>query len=106
MAAPASDFLNGLEAKVAEQLNVQRVGYLLGAGSSYLDSTGYPLASELWDLIKNLISDTQKREDIQAKQSDSRKRWTYSMMGEQWIRRIGTWSQRRLRIYCCPKTQV
>ena len=41
------DFTSALEAKVAEQLKAQRVGYLLGAGSSYLDNAGYPLAFEL-----------------------------------------------------------
>ena len=63
----APDFLSNLDAKVAEQLKAQRVGYLLGAGSSYLDNTGYPLASELWDLIKDRITDAQKRAEIQAK---------------------------------------
>ena len=64
---PAPDFKNALEAKVAEQLQAQRVGYLLGAGSSNLDNTGYPLSFELWDLIKDSILNTQKRADIQAK---------------------------------------
>ena len=63
----ASDFTTDLEAKVAQQLKSQRVGYLLGAGSSYLNRTGYPLAFELWDLIKDSISDEAKRNDIQAK---------------------------------------
>lgn len=63
----APDFTRALEAKVAEQLKAQRVGYLLGAGSSWLDNAGYPLAFELWDLIKDRITDTQKRADIQAK---------------------------------------
>jgi len=63
----APDFISSLEAKVAEQLKAQRVGYLLGAGSSYLDNTGYPLAFELWDLIKDRIADAQKRAEIQAK---------------------------------------
>jgi hypothetical protein len=62
-----SDFTTELETKVAQQLRSQRVGYLLGAGSSYLNGTGYPLAAELWDLIKGTISDTTKRADIQAK---------------------------------------
>jgi hypothetical protein len=61
------DFPSRLEAKVAEQLKAQRVGYLLGAGSSYLDNTGYPLSCELWDVIKNRITDVQKRSEIQAK---------------------------------------
>ena len=64
------DFMSALEAKVAEQLRAQRVGYLLGAGSSNLDNTGYPLAFELWDLIKGRIDDTQKRADIQAQLND------------------------------------
>ena len=62
-----SDFMRALEVKVAEQLKAQRVGFLLGAGSSYLDNTGYPLAFELWDLIKEKITDTQARADIQKK---------------------------------------
>lgn len=65
--ATALDFIERLEAKVAEQLKSQRVGYLLGAGSSYLDNSGYPLAFQLWDLIKGGITDTTKRADIQAK---------------------------------------
>ena len=64
------DFMGELETKVAEQLKAQRVGYLLGAGSSNLDNTGYPLAFELWDLIKDRIDDTQKRTDIQGKLDD------------------------------------
>lgn len=65
--ATASDFTTELEAKVAQQLKSQRVGYLLGAGSSYLNGNGYPLALELWDLIKGSITDSAKRDDIQAK---------------------------------------
>ncbi len=61
------DFISSLEVKVAEQLKAQRVGYLLGAGSSYLNDAGYPLAFELWDLIKDRMTDVQKRDDIQAK---------------------------------------
>lgn len=63
----ASDFTTELEAKVAQQLKLQRVGYLLGAGSSYLDGNGYPLAFQLWDLIKDSIADASKRDDIQVK---------------------------------------
>lgn len=63
----ASDFNAALEAKITEQLHAQRVGYLLGAGSSYLDGNGYPLAFELWDRIKSGIDDEQKRADIQAR---------------------------------------
>jgi len=66
MSAP-TNFIRATEEKVLEQLRAQRVGYLLGAGSSYLDGFGYPLAFELWDLIQNRIPDSQKRADIQAK---------------------------------------
>lgn len=65
--SPVADFVPDLEAAVKKQLQSQRVGYLLGAGSSYLNGAGYPLASQLWDLIKDRISDTAKRNDIQAK---------------------------------------
>lgn len=68
-----ADFTTDLEAKVAEQLKAQRVGYLLGAGSSYLDGNGYPLAFQHWDLIKGSITDTSKRDDIQAKLNDGAK---------------------------------
>lgn len=68
--AIASDFIAEIEAKVAQQLKSQRVGFLLGAGSSYLNGLGYPLAFELWDLIKGSITDAQKRDAIQAKIDD------------------------------------
>ncbi len=60
----APNFTSELEAKVAQQLKSQRVGYLLGAGSSYLNGNGYPLTFELWGLIKNSITDTLKRNDV------------------------------------------
>ncbi len=61
------DFLQPLEEKVTEQLASQRVGYLLGAGSSYLEGYGYPLTNNLWGLIKSRVSDSQEKDDIQAK---------------------------------------
>jgi hypothetical protein len=61
------DFINALETKVREQLSAQRVGYFLRAGSSYHDGTGYPLALEFWDRIKNLITDTTRRKELQDK---------------------------------------
>lgn len=64
---PESDFTAEIEATVAQQLKSQRVGYMLGAGSSYLNGSGYPLASELWDLIKHTISDASMRAAIQDK---------------------------------------
>lgn len=62
-----SDFRTALETKVNEQLRSQNVGYLLGAGSSYLNGSGYPLSFELWDKIKDYIPDTAKRDEIQQK---------------------------------------
>lgn len=61
------EFKVTIESKVTEQLQSQRVGYLLGAGSSYLDGSGYPLASELWNRIKWQVDDTAKRDEIQGK---------------------------------------
>ncbi|RJO65127.1 MAG: hypothetical protein C4523_16695 [Myxococcales bacterium] len=61
------NFTTEIETKVAQQLKSQRVGYLLGAGSSFLNGNGYPLAYQLWDLIKGSITDLAKRDDIQAK---------------------------------------
>jgi hypothetical protein len=61
-----NDFLNHLEKKIKQQLASQRVGYLLGAGSSYLNGQGYPLATELWDLISEHVP-TDERADIQKK---------------------------------------
>jgi hypothetical protein len=66
MAHPA-DFRTKLESKVAEQLQAQRVGYLLGAGSAYLDGNGYPLSNQLWGLVRDRIGDSGKRAEIQAK---------------------------------------
>ena len=63
--AGTPDFTSRLEAKVTEQLRAQRVGYLLGAGSSYLGGNGYPLAFNLWDCIKDRIADAPRRAEIQ-----------------------------------------
>ena len=65
--AALADFIARIELKVTEQLHAQRVAYLLGAGSSYLDGNGYPLASELWNAIKARIKETIHRNEIQAK---------------------------------------
>jgi len=61
------EFASALEAKVLEQLGSQRVGYLMGAGSSYLSGSGYPLSFQLWERIRNRITDTTRRDEIQAK---------------------------------------
>ena len=66
----ATTFVVALEKKLSEQLRAQRVGYLLGAGSSYIDGDGYPLTFELWDMIKFEIRDAQRRDEIQEKLDD------------------------------------
>lgn len=66
MTVTSSDFLRKLEDKVHQQLNGRMVGYLLGAGSSYLDGAGYPLASQVWDLVRDRV-DSSDRDDIQEK---------------------------------------
>jgi len=60
------DYLSRLEHVVRTQLSNQKVGYLLGAGASYLDGAGYPLAFGLWDMIKDDITEIERIE-IQAK---------------------------------------
>ncbi len=44
-----------LRAKVLEQIKGRRTGYLLGAGASYLDGRGLPLAAGLWTAIKECM---------------------------------------------------
>ncbi len=61
-----SDFIKRLEQKVIKQLSGQKVGYLVGAGASYLNGNGYPLAMELWDKICDDIPDDEQK-DIQGK---------------------------------------
>ncbi len=62
----AASFLARLESKVEQQLGSQNVGYLLGAGASYLNNEGYPLAERLWGCIATKIPKTERNE-IQAK---------------------------------------
>lgn len=64
--SPTDNFQNRLESKVDQQLASQKVGYLFGAGASYLNGKGYPLAAELWEHIKPQIR-LPERNDIQAK---------------------------------------
>lgn len=59
-------FISRLEGSVRTQLNSQKVGYLLGAGASFLNGNGYPLASSIWDEIKDDIP-IQEKDEIQAK---------------------------------------
>ncbi|MBI3917747.1 MAG: SIR2 family protein [Betaproteobacteria bacterium] len=62
----AASFPHRLEAKVEQQLRSQHVGYLLGAGASYLEGKGFPLAGEVWKHISANIP-ASERSDIQAK---------------------------------------
>ena len=59
-------YLARLEIKVEQQLKSQNVGYVLGAGASYLNGNGYPLAGQLWNDLAALIPETERNE-IQAK---------------------------------------
>jgi hypothetical protein len=61
-----STFVSRLEAKVAQQLSSQRVGYLIGAGASFLNGRGYPLAGQLWTHIGPKVRNPE-RDEIQAK---------------------------------------
>ncbi|MCZ6623451.1 MAG: SIR2 family protein [Deltaproteobacteria bacterium] len=54
-------FTEDLLKKLKQQIHSKNVGFLLGAGSSYLDGEGYPLAGQLWDAVKkHLPKDDQK----------------------------------------------
>lgn len=61
------EFIKRLDSYVVQQFRSQRIGYLLGAGSSFLNSSGYPLAMQLWDQIKDKISDANACAEIQEK---------------------------------------
>lgn len=61
------DFQRRVEEYVSSQLSSQHIGYLLGAGSSYLNGDGYPLSCDLWDAIRDRMTDATKRNEIQAK---------------------------------------
>jgi hypothetical protein len=62
----AASFISRLETKVTQQLASQRVGYLIGAGASFLNGRGYPLAANLWGCIKSNVQ-VPERDEIQAK---------------------------------------
>jgi len=59
-------FLSRIEAKIEQQLSSQKVGYLIGAGTSYLDRRGYPLTSDLWGSIGSKVR-AEERNEIQQK---------------------------------------
>jgi hypothetical protein len=64
--AKEQNFINQLESKVLQQLRSQGVGFLLGAGASYLDGQGYPLAADIWLRIKDNLEKVE-RDSIQTK---------------------------------------
>ncbi len=53
-------FKERLEKKVRAQLKEARA-FLLGAGSSYLNGKGYPLTTELWDVIRPKLDDADRK---------------------------------------------
>jgi len=60
------NFITNIENKIREQTNSNMVGFLLGAGSSYLNGNGYPLAGQLWGNISNDVPEPE-RQEIQEK---------------------------------------
>lgn len=63
------NFVKNIEIKVKKQTNSRMVGFLLGAGSSYLNGEGYPLSGQLWGKISNDVPE-QERQEIQEKLDD------------------------------------
>lgn len=61
-----NSFMLKLEKSVRTQLGSRNVGYLFGAGASYLNGDGFPLSSTIWDVIKNDIPENE-RDEIQKK---------------------------------------
>lgn len=60
------NFVTDIENKIREQTNSKMVGFLLGAGSSFLNGDGYPLASQLWEEISKDVPENE-RQEIQEK---------------------------------------
>lgn len=58
------DFISQIEKKVRQQLASQRVGFLLGAGSSFLGGDEYPLATGLWDVIRERIHAVEQSDNV------------------------------------------
>jgi hypothetical protein len=58
----ADNFLARVISKVTEQIHGRKAGFLLGAGTSYLNGQGYPLAHDIWPVIRPYMSvDDQQR---------------------------------------------
>lgn len=59
-----------LTAKLRQQVQGRKAGFLLGAGASFLDGRGYPLAAGLWPAIKNhMPPEDQAAVDARMQQS-------------------------------------
>jgi hypothetical protein len=54
-------FKDRLFIKIRQHIKGKRVGFLLGAGSSFLDGNGYPLAAGLWPAIKTRMTDEEQK---------------------------------------------
>ena len=64
--SPKNKFIVNIERTILRQLKSKNVGYLVGAGASYFNGNGYPLAFNIWEQIKDMISEQERRE-IQEK---------------------------------------
>ena len=62
-------YLDNIEQYLRTQILGQNVGFLLGAGSSYLEGSGHPLADQLWKQISSIIPE-HERGEIQSKIDD------------------------------------
>jgi len=56
-----TDFKDRLKKKLVEQIRGRNSGFLLGAGASFLNGNGYPLAAGLWPAIRDRMQDSDKR---------------------------------------------
>jgi len=57
----AATFEERLDIKLREQIKGKKVGFLLGAGASFLSGSGYPLANGLWTAIKTHVPGEEQR---------------------------------------------
>jgi hypothetical protein len=57
----SNTFVDRLYLKLREQITGRRAGFLLGAGASFLQGTGYPLAAGLWPAIRTQMAEADQR---------------------------------------------
>ena len=60
-----NSFRQDIESEIREQTNSKMVGFLMGAGSSYLDGQGYPLSDNLWKKISDDVPEKERQEKIE-----------------------------------------